>query len=94
MSKFDVPIPNTLIPQDLSLLSKNDLPSKVPNLLKVGSADLWYKKDDKFQIPKAFFSLNYITSELNFGRTLRSVVFRAIWFEVLEEHLREYKYMA
>ena len=63
-------------------------------LLSTDNYDLWYKKDDKFQRPKAFVSLKLYTDDCQFGRDPKSRVFAHVWNEVANDFMREFNYMA
>lgn len=56
--------------------------------------DLWYKKDDKFERPKAIVNLKIYTNDCMFGRTPNGRVFAEVWNNFLQEYLREFYYMA
>jgi len=53
--KLDYPVKNDLIATNFDVLPKNPSVSSVPILIKQwpDCTDLWYKKDDKFERPKA-----------------------------------------
>jgi insulysin len=91
---LDLPPPNVLLPKSLDMLS-SAAPGK-PTLLKqwADDTDLWYLKDDKFQRPKGVVSLKIYTGDNEFGRTALGRVFAEVWNQVLQEHLREFYYMA
>lgn len=52
--KLGLPQPNKLIPKSFDILDANREFSKEPKLLKqwADCTDLWYKKDDRFKVPK------------------------------------------
>lgn len=70
--------------------------SKKPILLKqwADDTDLWYQKDNKFLLPKGLVSLKIYTGNCEFGRTPTGRVFAEVWNQMLQEHLREFYYMA
>jgi hypothetical protein len=51
-------------------------------------------KDDKFERPKGMVSLKIYTGDCEFGRTPAGRVFAELWNSILQEHLREFYYMA
>jgi len=54
--KLDLPPKNEFIPKNFDLLPKDEKLSAKPILLKQwDNVDLWFKKDDKFEMPKAIF---------------------------------------
>ena len=55
---------------------------------------MWYRKDDKFQKPKAIVSLKIYTTDLGYGTSEEAEVFAEVWKCVLEENLREFAYLA
>ena len=56
--KLGLPPVNNLIPKDFSILEADPTYSSSPHLLQQwDDTDLWYKKDDKFNRPKAIAQL-------------------------------------
>jgi insulysin len=85
------------LPPVNKLIAKNfDILPNVPILLKSwpGSADLWYKKDEKFNRPKSIIHMKLYTNDCLFSIKPEARVFASVWKSVLEEYLREFKYMA
>lgn len=82
------------MPKVFDILPKNEDYSSKPVLLKQwNDSDLWYKKDDKFNRPKAIINLKYYTNDCMFGRTASARVFVDMWNAILQENLREFIYM-
>ena len=52
--------------------------------------DLWYKKDDKFNMPKAIINMKLYTSDCGFGTTLNGRVFSTFWMNLASECMREF----
>ena len=78
--KLDLPPPNKFIPQSLEVLPKNPELSERPILLqKWPETELWYKKDDKFERPKAIVQCKIYTNDCMFGRTAKGRVFIEMW---------------
>jgi len=93
--KIDLPPANTLIPKNFDILPKNEELSKKAHLLKQwDDCDLWYKKDDKFERPKAYINMKMYTGDNGFGSAPEKRLFALFWQSVQEEYLREFKYMA
>lgn len=93
--KLDLPPENTLIPENLGVLPPNEELSKKTHILKQWEdADLWYKKDDKFDRPKAYIYMKIYTGDDGFGTSAEKQVFAQTWDKVVEEFLREFSYMA
>ena len=66
--KLDLPPPNNLIPKNFEILAKNADQSEKPKLVKSWEeTDLWYKKDDKFERPKASVTMKYYTRDCDLG---------------------------
>ena len=81
--KLDLPPSNTLIPTDFGILPKAPEMAQKPSLLKSNDAyDLWYKKDDKFERPKAYVSLKIYTSDNQLGMDPRARTFVNLWSEI------------
>ena len=93
--KLDLPPANLLIPKNFDVLEKNEAHSAKPILLKQWEdTDLWYKKDDKFERPKAFVNMKLYTGDCGFGKTIEGRLFCAMWQDITMEYLREFKYNA
>lgn len=93
--KLDLPLENTLIPENLEVLAKNPTASAKTHLLKQwDGVDLWFKKDDKFDMPKAMVNMKIYTADGDFGKSPEQHMFVMLWNEVMREHLREFNYMA
>jgi len=84
-----------MIPTNFDILDKDEKLSDKPSILKQwDDTDLWYKKDDKFEKPKAFINMKIYTTDCGFCVQDESRVFASIWNGVQEEYLREFNYMA
>jgi len=93
--KLDLPPKNNLIPKNFDILPKSENYSQVPQLLKQWpDADLWYKKDDKFNRPKAVIGMKLYTSDCQYGFNIDSKLFIYVWQQLASEYLREFTYMA
>lgn len=93
--KLDLPPPNNLIPKNFDVLDANEsYSSKVQILKQWEDTDLWYKKDDKFQRPKAVVNMKLYTNDCDFGFNNETRVFASVWQNVQNEYLREFNYMA
>lgn len=94
--KLDLPPPNNLIATNFDILPEDASLSARPQLVKQwdGVADLWYKKDDRFNKPKAIVGCKIYTDDLNFAVSPEATVFAEVWKRVLQESLREFTYMA
>ena len=92
--RLDLPPKNNFIAKNFDLLPEDHALSKVPLLVKQwdGIADLWYKKDDKFRIPKAIVACTIYTNDLTFGTSAKTQIFAKIWGQILDETLREFTY--
>lgn len=92
--KFGLPPKNILIPQSTEIKPNHAEYSYVPKKLCYWSdADVWYKKDDKFERPKSIVSLKIYTPDCNLGKTIEANVFAEMWTEVMVEYLQEFLYM-
>jgi len=93
--KIDLPPANTLIPKNFDILAKDQEKSSKPMLLKQWEdTDLWYKKDDKFERPKAIVSFKMYTTDNDFGQTAEARMFMTVWRSVMMEYMREFNYTA
>lgn len=93
--KLDLPPPNNLIPKNFDILAKNEDQSAKPKLVKQwDDTDLWYKKDDKFERPKASVNLKFFTQDCDLGLKPESRIFVNVWQAVQKECMREFNYNA
>lgn len=93
--KLDLPPPNSLVPKNFDILDKDEANSALPSLiLSNEDTQVFYKKDDKFERPKAFVNLKLYTPDNGFGQTLEGRVFVCLWESVASEYMREFNYMA
>ena len=78
--KLDLPPANNLIPKNFDILPKNEEQSALPKLIKSwNDTDLWYKKDDKFERPKASVNLKFFTQDCGLGLNADSRIFVNVW---------------
>jgi len=96
--KLDLPTPNTFLPKNFDVIKANSEFSKIPvlmfsdkNTLWPGT-DIWLKKDDKFDTPKATILCKIYTRDLHFGETPNARVFAIMWKECLESMMCELNY--
>ena len=95
--KLDLPPRNNLIATNFALLPENKDYSKNVQLLKQWpGTHLWYKKDDKFGVPKAIVSMRIFTKYIKNQdeNCCESGIFISVWQKILIEYMREFKYMA
>ena len=95
--KLDLPPVNTFIPENFDILPEDlALSEKPTKLIEPGleNVDLWYKKDDKFKMPKGVFTCKIYTSDLYFGQTPKARVFALMWQDCVDSLMQEFKYMA
>jgi secreted Zn-dependent insulinase-like peptidase len=93
--KLSLPPYNPLIPKSFDIFDKKEEHSKQPFLLKKwedSQTELWYKKDDKFERPKAIVSLQVYTNDCMYGPNPKARVFVHLWEEVFQEYFREFVY--
>lgn len=64
--KLTLPPKNNLIAKDFTLLPEDLSLSAAPQLLKTNCTDVWYKKDDKFKVPKANVDLKIYPGDSSF----------------------------
>ena len=77
-----------MIPKNFDILPANKEKSEKPTLiLQEENTDLWYHLDDKFEQPKARVQLRMYLNELD-------PVIGQMWEAIVEQHLKEYTYLA
>ena len=79
-----LPPHNKLIPKNFDILDKKEDHSKEPILLKQwgNDSELWYKKDDKFERPKAIVVTKFYSKDCNYGSDPEARVFTNLWQHV------------
>lgn len=72
---FGLPPPNKMIATNFEI-AENE-----PVLIKKwpGDTDIWYKKDEKFGLPKSFIKLKIYTNDCLFSHDTRANVFMRVW---------------
>jgi secreted Zn-dependent insulinase-like peptidase len=93
--KLGLPVPNTLLPTKFDILDESKSDSEQISLVKKWeNAELWYKKDDKFKVPKAIVKMRLFTNDCSFTKIPQGRLFAQVWEKCLDEYLREFNYMA
>jgi len=93
--KLDLPPVNNMLPKKFDILAADATISAKPTLAhQWEETDLWVKKDDTFNKPKAIIACKIYTSDLYFGQTPKARVFALMWQECLESLMQELKYSA
>lgn len=60
--EFSLPAPNPYITKDFSILPDSpNLPNYPQKVFKTEVLELWYKQDNKFKFPIAFYNFYFIT---------------------------------
>lgn len=78
--KLDLPPVNTLLPSKFDQLpSDKSLAQKTQLIQSWDVAELWYKKDEKFNKPKGFINVINYTAESDFWSTSLGSAFSDIW---------------
>ena len=69
-----------MIPTNFDVLDKDAQYSEKPQILKQWEdTDLWYKKDDKFEKPKAFINMKIYTTDCGFCLQDHARIFASVW---------------
>ena len=96
---LDYPPQNLFMPSAdrLKMLRKErvepDKPGN-PNLIEDKDFELWHKQDDTFEQPFIFMHAKITCNDCDVPLSSESGLLSYIWIRMLEEHLRELKYMA
>lgn len=65
ISDLSLPLPNQFLSEDFEIISDEDnLPEYPTQVLKTDVMELWYRKDQKFKLPKAMFCFYLINAEV------------------------------
>ena len=95
LNSIGLPPQNILIPKNFDIKPTQPTFSEKPVLVKQWpNADLWFKKDDKFERPKCKVDLKIYIKDCDLGSTPDSRVFVNVWTKVVGEYMREFDYMA
>jgi secreted Zn-dependent insulinase-like peptidase len=90
---FKLPEKNIMIPKNFQILEADEKYSNKPILLQQWiETDLWYKKDDKYQRPKAIVEMKIYTNDNGFGQNIKGRLFAHLWQRIVSEYLREFIY--
>ncbi len=96
--KVGLPPKNTLLPKKLDILPEDSENSKVPQKIQeYNETEVWYKKDDKFNRPKAVINIKIYPQQgilEGLGMTVRGRMQTELWIAAIKEYLREFNYMA
>ena len=69
--KLTLPNPNEFIPKDFEILPEESDYSEIPILIEENDTyELWYKKDDKFKMPKVSILGNLRKQDDDFWNTI------------------------
>lgn len=83
-TKLDLPPVNKMLPKNFNVLKADARISLKPTLLQQwDDTDLWGKKDDTFNKPKAIIACKIYTGDLYFGQTPKARTFGIMWQECL-----------
>ena len=95
IKSLHLPPKNYFIPTDFTLKNKIETPTKLPIKIYSGKdGDLFYKLDDKFNLPK--LSVEYLLYTHIPGMQKDPIIYLCfdIWKKMLYNYLREYIYLA
>lgn len=94
ITELFLPKPNKFIPADLDVGKKAIVePAKRPHLIRETSlSQLWYKKDDRFWVPKAHATIDIRSPLAN--DTARSSVITKLYCDIVNDALAEFSYYA
>ncbi|RZB40351.1 nardilysin-like, partial [Asbolus verrucosus] len=89
LAEFSIPPPNPFLTEDFTILEEDenhpDYPEKV---LSTELVELWYRKDQKFKLPIAFYYLYLITpvsQESPFTQTMMDFFVNLLQIQLIEE---------
>ncbi|CAK67395.1 unnamed protein product (macronuclear) [Paramecium tetraurelia] len=93
--KLNLPPQNIYIPEHTNVLPlQNGLPLFPELVLQNEQTDLWFKQDDRFQVPKTVIQLRINTIETGYGKLAKTEAIAKIWLALLKNHVREFNYLA
>ncbi|CDZ96447.1 related to ste23-metalloprotease involved in a-factor processing [Phaffia rhodozyma] len=94
ISDLHLPVPNEFIPEDLNVDKiENITPKDVPALLKETElSQLWYKKDDRFWVPRANFWVGLQSPKLDASPIAAASA--RLFTELFRDHMTEALYPA
>lgn len=78
--KLSNPIPNTFFPENLDVLPENAVDSQTVRLIHSDEiSDVWFKKSDKFKVPKIFVHSMFYTNDSGVCINVEGAVFMTLW---------------
>ena len=81
-AKLSNPLENTLFPKNLDVLAADAEASKsVQKIYGDEKLDVWYKKSDKFKIPKVVVSTFLLTNDCEYNLTVEGSLFVEMWLK-------------
>lgn len=88
------PIPNDFIPENFEVYGKkSETPLLHPYLLEdTNRVQIWYKQDDRFEVPKGSIDLIFHLPDTNAG--LESSTYSNLYVEMIEDDLNQITYYA
>ncbi|CAD8060302.1 unnamed protein product [Paramecium sonneborni] len=93
--QLNLPPQNIYIPEHTNVLpQQNDLPQFPQLIWQNEQSDLWFKQDDRFQVPKTVIQLRINTVETGYGKLSKTEAIAKIWQALLKNHVREFNYLA
>ncbi|CAD8058440.1 unnamed protein product [Paramecium sonneborni] len=93
--QLNLPPQNIYIPKHTNVLpQQNGLPQFPELIWQNEQSDLWFKQDDRFQVPKTVIQLRINTVEVGYGKLSKTEAIAKIWQALLKNHVREFNYLA
>jgi secreted Zn-dependent insulinase-like peptidase len=96
------PPPNDFIPNKDPVINKLDLEEPAnPTLIRgkteeeeLAQSKVWFKQDDSFNQPFVWARVRLLTTDCDFSRTPKSLIFFSLWNHLMKECMREENYMS
>jgi insulysin len=92
---FGYPPKNDFIPYDSQIL-KSETPTefKLISTPELKDCKVWFKMDDKFDLPKINAKVVLRTNDLDHSKCAKAKIFKHLWWDMIHENLREISYWA
>lgn len=92
---FGYPPKNDFIPYNAQIL-KSETPTeyKLIDTPDLKNCKVWFKMDDKFDLPKINVKVVLRTNDLDHNKWAKSKIFKHLWWDMIHENLREISYCA
>lgn len=94
--KLDLPPKNIFIPENFEVhaTAQDSLPDEPKRIKEDKLGDVWFKRDNKFFVPKASINLFLYFRDASFGHSIDTYYLSNLWVKLFKYHTQELVYLA